>query len=75
VVNISLGKVFIAKKHRIAIPDLDGNSIMECTRSLDFDNFKSDTKTVDAVVRNLEIIGGAAAHSVEGPMLLRDQTT
>ena len=28
--------------------------IMEYTKNLDFDNFKSDTKTVDAVVRNFE---------------------
>ena len=27
---------------------------------MDFDNFQSDRKTVDAVVRNLEIIGEAA---------------
>jgi uncharacterized protein with HEPN domain len=39
--------------------------IMEYTRNLDFDNFKSDTKTVDAVVRNFEIIGEAAAHMPE----------
>jgi len=32
---------------------------------MDFDNFKSDTKTVDAVVRNFEIIGEAAAHMPE----------
>ena len=32
------------------------------TRNLDFESFRSDTKTVDAVVRNFEIIGEAAAH-------------
>jgi uncharacterized protein with HEPN domain len=39
--------------------------IMEYTRGLDFENFKSDTKTVDAVVRNFEIIGEAATHMPE----------
>jgi uncharacterized protein with HEPN domain len=38
---------------------------MEYTRNLDFENFKSDTKAVDAVVRNFEIIGEAAAHMPE----------
>ena len=32
------------------------------TRNLDLESFRSDTKTVDAVVRNFEIIGEAAAH-------------
>jgi len=45
--------------------------IMEYTRNLDFDNFKSDTKTVDAVVRNFEIIGEAAAHMPEEILLAR----
>jgi uncharacterized protein with HEPN domain len=35
------------------------------TQQLDFDQFRSDTKTVDAVVRNFEIIGEAAAHVPE----------
>ncbi len=30
---------------------------------MDFDQFKSDIKTVDAVVRNFEIIGEAAARA------------
>jgi len=34
--------------------------IMEYTRNLDFESFRSDIKTVDAVVRNFEIIGEAA---------------
>jgi len=34
--------------------------ILEYTRNLDFEGFRSDTKTVDAVVRNFEIIGEAA---------------
>ena len=36
--------------------------IIEYTRNLDFEQFRSDTKTFDAVVRNFEIIGEAAAH-------------
>ena len=39
--------------------------IMVYTRDLDFENFKSDSKTVDAVVRNFEIIGEAATHMSE----------
>jgi uncharacterized protein with HEPN domain len=39
--------------------------IMAYTQQLDFDQFRSDTKTVDAVVRNFEIIGEAAAHVPE----------
>jgi uncharacterized protein with HEPN domain len=42
--------------------------IMEYTKNLDFDTFRSDTKTVDAVVRNFEIIGEAAAHLPEDPV-------
>lgn len=37
--------------------------IFEYTRNLDFESLRSDTKTVDAVVRNFEIIGEAAAHT------------
>jgi len=40
--------------------------ILEYTRTLDFEGFRSDTKTFDAVVRNFEIIGEAAAHLPEG---------
>ena len=39
--------------------------IKEYTRNLDFEQFRSDTKTFDAVVRNFEIIGEAAAHVPE----------
>jgi uncharacterized protein with HEPN domain len=39
--------------------------ILEYTKNLDFDTFRSDTKTIDAVVRNFEIIGEAAAHLPE----------
>ena len=43
--------------------------ILECiakiqkhTKGFDFDRFESDDKTIDAVLRNLEIIGEAARH-------------
>jgi uncharacterized protein with HEPN domain len=39
--------------------------IKEYTRNLDFEQFRSDTKTFDAVVRNLEIIGEASVHVPE----------
>jgi len=32
-------------------------SIEEYVKNMDFDEFKADQKTVDAVVRNIEIIG------------------
>jgi uncharacterized protein with HEPN domain len=34
--------------------------IMEYTKDLSFESFVSDSKTVDAVIRNFEIIGEAA---------------
>ncbi len=36
--------------------------IFEYTSDLDSQTWKSDRKTIDAVVRNLEIIGEAASH-------------
>jgi len=39
--------------------------IEEYTKDFDYDSFKSDTKTIDAVIRNLEIIGEAARHVPE----------
>ena len=36
--------------------------IMAYTSGLDFEQFQSDRKTLDAVVRNFEIIGEAASH-------------
>ena len=37
-----------------------GNKILKYTEHLTFDEFVNDSKTVDAVVRNFEIIGEAA---------------
>jgi uncharacterized protein with HEPN domain len=37
-----------------------GNKILDYTNNLSFDDFINDSKTVDAVIRNFEIIGEAA---------------
>lgn len=39
--------------------------VLKYTRNLDFDAFEQDEKTVDAVIRNLEIIGEAAGQLPE----------
>lgn len=38
------------------------SKIESYTRKMTFDEFKKDAKTIDAVVRNIEIIGEAAKH-------------
>lgn len=40
-------------------------AIGEFIEDLDFDTFRNDRKTVDAVVRNLEVIGEAARYVPE----------
>jgi uncharacterized protein with HEPN domain len=42
-----------------------GNKILAYTQNLTFDEFIGDSKTVDAVIRNFEIIGEAAARLPE----------
>lgn len=42
------------------------NKIADYTKGLSYDKFANDSKTVDAVVRNLEIIGEAARHISPG---------
>ncbi len=37
-----------------------GNKIIEYTNNLSFNDFTNDSKTIDAVIRNFEIIGEAA---------------
>ena len=37
-----------------------GNKILDYTKELSFEDFVNDSKTVDAVIRNFEIIGEAA---------------
>jgi hypothetical protein len=41
------------------------NSIEEYTRGLTFNAFVEDSRTVDAVIRNLEVIGEATKHIPE----------
>lgn len=41
------------------------NSIQSYTEGMDFSSFKSDRRTVDAVIRNLIIIGESASHVPE----------
>ncbi|MBU4584243.1 MAG: DUF86 domain-containing protein [Proteobacteria bacterium] len=41
------------------------NLIAEYTKDLDFSSWSQDRKTIDAVIRNLEIIGEAASHIPE----------
>jgi len=43
--------------------------IGEYVKGMSFDEFAEDTKTIDAVVRNLEIIGEAAKHI---PLTMRE---
>ena len=38
------------------------NKIVRYTKKASFNKFKKDEKTIDAVIRNLEIIGEAAKH-------------
>ncbi len=42
-----------------------GNKILAYTNNLSFESFIADDKTVDAVVRNFEIIGEAATRLPE----------
>lgn len=37
--------------------------VEEFTRGMDFESFEADKKTVNAVIRGLEILGEAQAHS------------
>jgi uncharacterized protein with HEPN domain len=37
-----------------------GNKILSYTHGLTFDDFQKDAKTIDAVIRNFEVIGEAA---------------
>src|SRR4030066_896280 len=41
------------------------DKINRYTAGMDFDVFRADGKTIDAVIRNLEIIGEAASHIPE----------
>jgi uncharacterized protein with HEPN domain len=49
----------MVRDHRLYLDDIIEavRRIKEFTNDMDFDDFKADIKTQDAVVRNLEIIG------------------
>ncbi len=49
---------------RLRISDiiLSIDKIAEYSHSMDLDAFSKDSKTIDAVIRNLEIIGESACH-------------
>jgi len=55
------------REWRLRIEDmLDAiDAIEEFVSGMDFEGFRTDRKTVDAVVRNLEVIGEAARHVPE----------
>ena len=50
------------RQPKLLIEDIldSGHKILGYTKGLTFDEFLSDSKTVDAVIRNFEIIGEAA---------------
>lgn len=54
------------REWKLLIEDILGaiTTIQEYVKQMDFDNFKNDRKTIDAVVRNLEIIGEAACRGL-----------
>ena len=50
------------REPKLLVEDIieSGNKILSYTKDLSFDEFTSDSKTIDAVIRNFEIIGEAA---------------
>jgi uncharacterized protein with HEPN domain len=44
--------------------------ITEYTQSMTYEQFRKDDKTIDAVIRNLEVIGEAAGHT---PLTLQEK--
>lgn len=55
------------RQWRLRIEDMldSAHAIEEFVEGLDFDAFRNDRKTVDAVVRNIEVIGEAARYVPE----------
>jgi hypothetical protein len=49
------------------------NKIERYTHGIDFASWQNDEKTVDAVIRNLEVIGEASSH-LERPALILEKT-
>ena len=62
------------RQWRLRIEDMldSAHAIEEFVEGLDFDGFRNDRKTVDAVVRNIEVIGEAARYV---PETVRGQLT
>ena len=56
------------RDYRLYIDDMleSISNIEEYTKGISYEEFVKDKKTVDAVVRNLEVIGEAAKHIPEG---------
>lgn len=54
----------MSRDYRLYLDDIETSAekILNYTKDLEFDEFTQDTKTFDAVVLNLEIIGEAAKH-------------
>lgn len=50
------------RSSKLLIQDIleSGQKILNYTEGISFDEFASDSKTIDAVIRNFEIIGEAA---------------
>ncbi len=57
----------LKRDYKLYITDIKESiaRIEEYTRDFSFENFKDDHKTIDAVIRNFEIIGEAAANLPE----------
>lgn len=47
------------------------NKFLQYTNNIDFEAFCNDSKTLDAVIRNFEIIGEAANRLTEDPVLFQ----
>lgn len=58
----------MSRDYRLFLEDMreSGEKILRYTHSMTFEQFKTDEKTLDAVVRNLEIIGEAVKHLPQG---------
>ena len=55
------------RKWRFRLEDIDDSldMISQYVENLDYESWKEDRKTIDAVIRNIEIIGEAASHLPE----------
>jgi uncharacterized protein with HEPN domain len=64
----------VSRDPRLFLEDIRESceKILRYTRGLDFEQFRGDEKTFDAIVRNLEIIGEAVKHL---PQELRERSS